>query len=601
MAATKTPSVWKQGKTRMIFKANLGILESMRTMPKRFCHKFLWFAAISLIHPLVVLHANLPSEFHDADLILRGGKIITMDGTRSVVTSLAVSKGKILAAGSDSEIAACSGPRTQIINLHGQTVLPGLIDVHTHALNWAEGLLRDDVDPGYPKVHSISEIVKQVSERSASYPAAKWIIGAGWDESKLAEHRYITRKDLDAVSPNNPVWLEHFTGHLGVANSLALKLAHVSRDTATPSGGIVDKDDSGEPTGILKDNAQALVQSVLPPDPPDLALRATHLVSEKALETGLTTIHDICLPAAGIRAYQGAHKNGWLKVRVQMAPLVSNIEDAGTLANGGVYTGFGDDFLKFGAVKMFADGGMAAKTIAVYEPAEGESGNLGLLIWKPEDMQKAHHLLAGAGWQLETHAIGDRAMDEVLDSYQAVMKDLGLKEPRFRIVHAGFSTPPIQKRIRELHVLVDANPAFVYWIGAYFSKYGPQRIRWTYPAKSYFDNGIVAAGTSDVGVTPISPWWGIWAAVERRELHTSQVWAPEERVTVLQALEMYTRNPAYIGFEESQKGSLEPGKLADFIIVDRDVLTVPSEQLKEVQVLKTFVGGELVYAKPVTR
>ena len=190
-------------------------------------------------------------------------------------------------------------------------------------------------------------------------------------------------------------------------------------------------------------------------------------------------------------------------------------------------------------------------------------------------------------------------MDEVLDSYQSVMKDLGLKEPRFRIVHAGLSTPAIQKRLRELHVLVDGNPTFVYWLGAFFSKYGPQRVRWAYPAKSYFDNGIVAAGTSDVPVTPISPWWGIWALVARREMQSGQVLAPEERVTVVQALQMYTRNPAYSGFEENQKGSLEPGKLADFIVVDRDVLHVPTDELKDVQVLKTFVGGELVFTRAV--
>jgi predicted amidohydrolase YtcJ len=582
----------------MPFRTNRGIFTALRPVPKFLCGGFFLLALCSLVHPLATMPANPPGECHDADLILRHGKIITMDATRSLVTSLAVRNGKILATGSDSEIAPCAGPHTQIIDLHGQTVLPGLIDVHTHALAWAEGLLRNDIDPGYPRVHSIAEILKQIRDRSTSYLAGKWIRGAGWDESKLGEHRYITRKDLDAVAPNNPVWLEHFTGHLGVANSLALKLAHVSRDTPTPAGGVVDKDDSGEPTGILKDNAQGLVEAVLPPDAPDLALRATRVVSEKALETGLTSIHDICVPAAGIRAYQGAHKNGWLKLRVQMAPLVANVQEAEALANGGIYSGFGDDVLKFGAVKMFADGGMAAKTIAVYEPAEGEPGNLGLLIWPPADMQKAHHLLAGAGWQLETHAIGDRAMDEVLDSYQAVMKDLGLKEPRFRIVHAGFSTPHIQKRMRDLHVLVDTNPGFVYWIGAYFSKYGPERVRWAYPAKSFFDNGIVAAGTSDVPVSPISPWWGIWTAVERKELHTGQVLSPEERVTILQALEMYTRNPSYIGFEENQKGSLEPGKFADFIVVDRDVLSVSSEQLKDVQVSKTFVGGELVYAKP---
>ena len=570
-------------------------------MRKTLRYNLFLFATFCILSFSKVANARPAGACRDADLIVRNGKIVTMDSARSIVTAMAIRAGRVVATGSDSEIAACAGARTQTVDLQGRTVLPGLIDVHTHALEWAQGLLRNQVDPSYPKVHSIAEILKQVAEQAAASPKGKWIRGAGWDDSKLTERRYITRKDLDAVSPDNPVWLEHFTGHLGVANSLALKLAHVSRDTPTPSGGVIDKDDAGEPTGVLKDNAQNLVQAVLPPDPPDLALRATRVVTEKALEVGLTTIHDICVPAAGMRAYQESRSNSWLKIRVQMAPLVSSVADAEALVRGGVYTGFGDDFLKFGAVKMFADGGMAAKTIGVYEPAEGEPGNLGLLIWKPDEMQKAHHILAGAGWQLETHAIGDRAMDEVLDSYQAAMKDLGLKEPRFRIVHAGLLTPPIQKRMKELHVLADANPVFVYWLGSFFQKYGPNRVRWIYPAKSFFDNGIVAAGTSDVPVTPISPWWGIWASVARKEFRTGQVIAPEERVSVLQALEMYTRNPAYIGFEENQKGSLESGKLADFIVVDRDVLTVPTDELKDVQVLKTFVGGELVYLKSVRR
>ena len=297
-----------------------------------------------------------------------------------------------------------------------------------------------------------------------------------------------------------------------------------------------------------------------------------------------------------MRGYQDAYARGWLKIRVQMSPQIGSIADAEKLAHMGVHTGFGDDHLKFGAAKMFADGGMGARTVAIYPPGViGEPTNLGVLRWTPADMQKAHLVAAAAGWQLETHAIGDRAIDEVLDSYAAVIQKLGIKDHRFRIVHAGISTPAVQKRMRDLDVVIDGNPPFVYWIGSWFQKYGPERVRWSYPAKSYIENGIVEAAGSDVPVTPINPWWGIWAALVRQDLESGRVLAPEERISIEQALALYTRNGAYAGFEEGRKGTLEPGKLADFIVVDRDVLTVPADELKDVKVLQTFVGGRSVY------
>jgi len=531
----------------------------------------------------------------DADLIVRGGHIVTMDSGGAIVSALAIRDGRILARGTDDEIAGCSSARTKIVDLHGQTVLPGLIDVHTHTMEWAEGILRDQLDVTYPKVHSIADIVAMVRERAAKTPKGQWITGAGWDDSKFAEHRYINRHDLDAVAPDNPVYLDHVSGHLIAVNSAALKLAGITRDSADPNGGVIEKDAAGEPTGILKDTAMDLAGKLLPPDPPDIHMRAAKLISERALALGLTTIHDIFISSDEIRGYQDAYARGWLKLRVQMSPRIASIDDAEQLVKLGIHTGYGDDTLKFGAAKMFADGGMGARTIAIYPPpVVGEPQNFGVLRWKPEDMHKAHLIAARAGWQLETHAIGDRAIDEVLDSYAAVMKELNLTDARFRIVHAGISTPAIQKRLADLHVLVDGNPPFVYWIGSWFKKYGPERVRWSYPAKSYIENGVIEAAGSDVPVTPLSPWWGIWAAVARKDLATGEVLAPEERLTISEALRLYTYNGAYAGFEEKTKGTLEPGKLADFIVVDRDALSVPTEQLKDVQVLATYVGGERV-------
>ncbi len=532
----------------------------------------------------------------DPDLLVRHAHIITMDSAKPSAEAMAIRDGRILGVGSDGELTGCASTRTRVLDLGGKTVLPGLIDVHTHAMEWAEGILRKQLDLTYPKVHSVADVVALVRERAATAAAGQWITGAGWDDAKFPEHRYVTRADLDSVSPHNPAYLDHVSGHLAAVNSAALALAGITRNTPDPPGGVIERDARGEPTGIVKDTAIHLVVKFLPPDPPDIDTLAARLISERASAAGLTTIHDIYISAAEMRGYQDADARGWLKIRVQMSPRIGSIEDAEMLAQMGVHTGFGDNHLKFGAAKMFADGGMGARTIAIYPPpVAGEPGNFGLLRWKPEDMQKAHLIAAGAGWQLETHAIGDRAIDEVLDSYAATIKKLKLSDPRFRIVHAGISTPAIQKRMKELHIVVDGNPPFVYWIGSWFEKYGPERVRWSYPAKSYIENGIVEAAGSDVPVTPISPWWGICSAVMRKDLLTGKILAPEERLSAAEALRLYTLNGAYAGFEEKEKGSLESGKLADFIVVDRDVLTVPAGQLKDVQVLKTYVGGQLIY------
>jgi len=531
-----------------------------------------------------------------ADLLLHNGKIVTMNDQRAVVDAMAVRDGIIVAIGGHRDVRKCAGNHTQTVDLGGKMVLPGLIDIHTHALEWAKSMVRGELDLNYPKVRSVESIVSQVRERAKQLPAGEWILGFGWDDAKLQERRYVTRQDLDQVTTEQPVYLVHVSGHLAVANSEALRLAGITRDTPDPVGGVIEKDTQGNPTGIVKDTAMALVGRLLPPEPPGLARKAAKVVSEKALEVGLTSIHDIWLSPDDMQGYQDASAAGELKVRVQMVPRVRNVADAKELVKMGVHTGFGNDHLRLGGVKMFADGGMGARTIAIYAPGvQGEPQNVGLLLWKSEDMQEAHRILASAGWQLITHAIGDRAIDQVLDSYATTETELKLEAPRFRIAHCGISTPAIQRRLRELKVMVDGNPPFVYWIGSWFRKYGPERVRWSYPSKSYFENGIVAGAGSDVGVTPISPWWGLWAAVVRKEMETGEVLAPEERLAVLEALQLYTRNGAYIGWEEKKKGSLEVGKLADFVIVDRDILLSPADELQNVRVLSTYVDGQAVF------
>jgi hypothetical protein len=476
--------------------------------------------------------------------------------------------------------------------------LPGLIDTHTHALSWAKGILRNQIDTGYPAVRSVADIVERVRQRAGESAADRWIVGSGWDDAKLAERRYVIRPDLDPVSPERPVYLVHVSGHLAVVNTVALRLAGITRETNDPQGGVIERDASGEPTGVLKDTAMNLVERLLPAEPPDLASRAARLVSERALEVGLTTIHDIYLSPDDLRGYQVADRKGWLRLRVRLVPGVAGVSDAERIAGQGVHTGFGNGRLKYGGVKMFADGGMGARTIAIYDPpVAGEPENFGLLLWRTEDMQRAHRILAAAGWQLITHAIGDRAIDQVLDSYQATQQALGLSDPRFRIAHGGIATPAVQKRLADLKVGVDGNPAFVYWIGSWFRKYGPARVRWSYPGKSFVRNRIVVGGASDVPVTPISPWWGIRAAVVRRELETGEVLAPEERLTLREALMFYTRNGAWLGFEENEIGALRPGLLADVVVIDRDLLSADPDTFSDVQVVMTLVGGELVYER----
>jgi predicted amidohydrolase YtcJ len=535
-----------------------------------------------------------------ADLILVGGRVHTMEGRTGPVQAIAIRGDRVAAVGSDAEVRRLAGPGTLVRELGGRTVLPGLIDTHTHAFDACRARVSGWLDLGLPGVRTLADAVARV--RAA--PAGEgWVLGDRWDESKWPERRYLRRADLDPATGERPAYLEHVSGHAAVVNSAGLRRAGITRDTPDPAGGAIEKDAQGEPTGVLKDTAMSLALARLPPSTfgRDERIATAARVSDEAIAVGLTTIHDSALAPEGMRAYQEAEAAGRLRVRVRAIPLVpaDHADEAiAHLRALGVHTGHGSPRLRWGAVKFFTDGGMAARTIAVTPPGlTADPANVGLLRWETPKLAGAMKAVHELGWQITAHAIGDRAIAQVLDALETALGPAP-GDHRSRIVHGGVTTPALLDRMARLGVAVDHNPPFVYWIGDWFRNYGETRAQAAYRGRSYEQRGIRVSGGSDFAVTPLSPWWGLWSAVERREYRTGDVLGADETVDALTAVRWYTSGAAWAGFDEHDAGTLAPGRWADLIVLDRDPLAAPPAQIKDTRVLAVLVGGEIERADP---
>ena len=533
-----------------------------------------------------------------ADLLLVHGRIHTLDPARPLATALLVRGERIVAVGGDADVRAKASPGARILDLAGRAVIPGLVDTHTHLFEAMQSRVAGDLDVGVPAVASLAAAVEAVRRRAASTPAGEWVLGDGWAESKWPERRYIRKGDLDPVSGGHPVYLVHVSGHAGTLDSEGLRRSGITRTTLAPPGGEIERGPDGEPTGVLKDTAMDLARVERKPFGPAERLLTAERAGRESAEVGLTTIHNSILPLEDAETYLQADAQGRLKVRVVAIPFVPNQGTEAALARLralGVKTGDRKGRVTWGGVKFMCDGGMAAKTIAVTPPGTvDDPTNLGLLGWETAKLTAAMKAVREMGWQITAHGIGDRAIAQILDALEAALGP-SPGDHRSRIVHCGVTTPALLERIKRMGVLVDHNPPFAYWIGDWFRNYGPERVAMSYRGKTYEDRGIVVSGGSDVGVTPLSPWWGIWSAVERKEYRTGEVLAPEERVDVRTALKWYTAGGAYAGFEEQDKSLLGPGRLADLIVLDRDPLSVPAPELKDVKVLATVLGGEIVH------
>ena len=537
-----------------------------------------------------------------ADLILMNGKIVTVDDEFSIVEALAVKDGKFVAVGADQDVRLLRGETTEVIDLGGKMILPGIIDSHLHMVSSGNAL--SQINCRTPPMNSIEDIMVAVQEKAAEAEPGEWILGRGWDQAKLIEHRDPTRWDLDKVAPDNPVCLTRTCGHVCVVNSKALEIASVSKDTPQPVGGNIVRDESGEPTGLLQEPpAYIMAKKHIPAPDLDSIARDIRLASNAFNEAGITSVIEAGIEPLEMRAYQKVKEEGDLTVRVAMmlrgklrSSEESVEESVERIKDFPMVTGYGDDLLKFLGLKLLIDGGIGGRTALLREHYEDEPDNFGILTMTEEDLQKRVDAGNLTGMMVGVHCAGGKAMDIVLKAFEETDKIRPIKGRRFALIHAYQPSEENFEICRRLGIVVASQPSFLYYLGeSYHENVGDERSRWLKPHRAWIDSGVLVASGTDSPVTPYMPFPSLWASIVRRtEVRGTQM-GTEQCITREEAIRLYTINGAYHTFEEDIKGSIEPGKLADMIIIDRDILECPVDDIRDTRVLRTFLGGKTVF------
>nr|WP_157369757.1 amidohydrolase [Zavarzinella formosa] len=551
-----------------------------------------------------------------ADLILHNANILTVDAKFSTAQAIAIRNGRIMAVGTDGDVLKLKGSETKIIDAKGKTILPGLMDSHVHPVGAA---MSEAIAP-MPVLKSIVAVRDHIRKQTETTPKGKWIVIRYAFPTRLDEARFPTKAELDEVAPDHPV-LYH-AGPAGVANSMALKISGVTKDTPNPTAGVVVKDEkTGEPTGMLR-NAYGVLKGV--PSESESLTSAERLTALKNLLSrynaeGLTSIADRNASRSDLDMYLALKKEKQLNLRVNVARSFGSAgtpaevgkrldELAGKDGLGGP-TGVGDEWVRIGPIKMFLDGGMLNGTAFMREPwPKGDTYQVtqtdyhGLLFIKPEQLKIVVLEAVKRKWQVTAHCAGERGMDILLDAYEAVNETTPINDLRFCITHANFPSKMNLQRCQKLGVCADVQPAWLYKDGGALMKVLPEsRMRWFQPYKSWMEHTTIGGGSDHMlrydpfmATNPWSPWLGIWTAVTRKT-ERSGIHQPDEALSREQAIRLYTINNAYLHHEEKEKGSLEVGKYGDLIMVDRDVMKCPADDLRDVKVLYTIVGGRVVY------
>ena len=549
-----------------------------------------------------------------ADLVLINGKIITVDESDSIAQAVAVKGEKIIAVGTTEKIKKMTGRNTQIVDLRGLTVTPGLIDAHCHFESGGAGMLYI-LDVGFPAARKMADVVQKVKAKIEASKPGEWVFGRGWDEGKLEELRYIYASDIDPVSPQNPVFLMHTMGHYAVANSLALKLANISKNTPDPSGGTIDRHPDGTPTGVLKEAAMGLVMRLIPETKPEQMREGIRELAKEFNKEGMTAAKEPGVGFSTWKAYQDVLAEDKLTVRMFIlwdgGKTIQNaqrlIERVAPFTK--PYISTGDDRLISGGIKLYLDGSGGARTAWLYDEwnknyKEIDKGNYGYPVLDPEVFRAMVKLYHDAGLHISVHAIGDKAIDWLMDSYARAFEENPVQGLRHGIIHCNIPTDRAIDMMAGMQKAYDAGypeaeAVHMWWIGdTYAGNFGQERCLRMKPYKTFLEKGIKWAATSDFFVDPFPARYGIWAQIAREPLigvYGKHPFGTAESVDVHAALRAYTIWAAHQLFLDDKIGSIEPGKYADLAVWDKDIYTIPTDGIKEIKCQLTLLDGNIVY------
>ncbi len=551
------------------------------------------YFALAALAP-VVLPAQTP-----ADLVLTNGRIYTVDNARPVISALAVRGGRVLFVGSDAEAKVLAGPSASVIDLHGATVVPGIVDAHAHLVGLGNMLRQVNVAGST----SYRDVIDRVRAWAKDVQPGEWILGRGWDQNRWVDKEFPTHEALSLAFPNNPLMLERIDGHALLANAKAMELAHITPATAEPSGGRIVKLASGAPSGVFIDNAKSLIDRAIPAPTRAQTRKAILAAISECNRWGLTGIHDPGENAETIGIYEELAKAGDYNLRNYV--MISDPGEPSSPAalnnpylRRGPQSALYDGHLWIRAIKLYADGALGSRGAALLAPYRDDPTNAGLLVSQPAHIRAWAETGLRRGFQVNVHAIGDRGNRIALDAFDSALRTVPTADHRFRIEHAQVLSPQDIPRFAQLGVIPSMQATHqtsdMRWAEA---RIGPERVRGAYAWRSLLNTGVVIPNGTDFPVEEVNPLLTFHAAVTRQDPTNWPPggWYPEQKMTREEALQSMTIWPAYAAFQESMLGSLSPGKYADFVVLDRDIMRVPDTEILGARVLSTWIGGKRVY------